>query len=100
MTQAPNQIERLESIIERIDNKLEAIAADQTEIKVSQARTEARVDALEEQVTELRAEQKSQFTELKSDLKSQDNRLWGFVVALFLSLGGILAKVVFFSQIP
>lgn len=88
MTQASvDRLERIESIVEKMDRKLDAIATDIVAVKISQARTEKQLDALEEHMKEM-----------KGRVQSQDNRLWGFVIILFLSLAGVLAKVVFFPQ--
>jgi septal ring factor EnvC (AmiA/AmiB activator) len=86
MTQAPpDRLDRLESVIERLDHKLDAIATDVVEIKVSQARTDERLSALD-----------TQLEDIKLQLRSQDTRLWGFIVTLSLAVIGFLSKLAFF----
>lgn len=93
ITQASaDRLERIESIVEKIDRKMDAIATDVVEVKIAQARTEERLNALETQMSDV----KSELRDVRNEVKGQDTRLWRFVVALFLSLAGVLAKVVFF----
>jgi septal ring factor EnvC (AmiA/AmiB activator) len=85
MTQAPpDRLDRLESVIEGLDRKLDAIAADVVEIKVSQARIDERFSASD-----------TQLEDIKLQLRSQDTRLWGFIVALSLAVIGFLSKLAF-----
>jgi chromosome segregation ATPase len=97
MTQAPpDRLDRLESVIERLDHKLDAIAADVVEIKVSQARTDERFSALDTQLTDLKKSTDTQLEDIKIQLRSQDTRLWGFIVTLSLAVIGFLSKLAFF----
>ena len=86
MTQAPpDRLGRIESVFERIDRKLDAIATDLTEIKISQGKMEERLNAIDQRMDN--AEER---------LKSQDNRIWGLITGVVLALFGLLAKMAFF----
>jgi NifB/MoaA-like Fe-S oxidoreductase len=128
MTQTqPDRLDQLESIIERIDRKLDGVVADLVDIKLSQARTnerfnaiDQRFNAMETQITDLKKSTETQIADLKkstetqiadlkkstetqiADLKiqvrSQDARLWGFIVTLSLAVIGFLSKLAFFSN--
>lgn len=110
MTQAPpDRLDRLESSVERL---VEVVTAMDKKLNVHIAKTDERFNAvdqrfkvLDDNLSELKAEVAAKFSDLGTDVKevrnevkSQESRLWGFVVALFLSLAGVLAKVVFFPQ--
>lgn len=84
----------LDTKIDSLAAHVDAIAADVVEIKIAQARTDERFNAIDQWFTALETD----ISDIKTQLRGQDARLWGFVVALFLSLGGVLAKVVFFPQ--
>ena len=122
MTQAaPDRIDRIEAAFEKIDRKLDAIAADQVEIKVSQAKTEERLNSIETRFEERfnaidqRFDEMGKRFEARFDAidqrfitmekrqdnfeersKSQDNRLWGLIAGVVLALFGLLAKMAFF----
>ncbi len=93
MTQTqPDRIDRLESFIERMDRKLDAIASDVQEIKldlrVYQAKTDERLNSID-----------TQLTDIKGQLKAQDARIWSLIVSAVVALMGLLAKVVFFPDL-
>lgn len=95
MTQtAPGRLDRIEAAFEKIDRKLDAIASNVVEIKIAQAKADERLNALEAGMADFKAE----LRDVRGEIKGQDARLWGFVIALFLSLAGVLAKVVFFPS--
>lgn len=92
MTQTqPDRLDQLESIIERVDRKIDAISTDLGELKletrVNHAQTSEKLDSLTQRVGSL-----------EEKVKAQDNRLWSFVTALILALVGLLAKLAFFLQ--
>ncbi len=78
----------------KLGDKIDPIAADVVEMKIAQARTEERLNSLETGISDIKTELK----DIRSEVRGQDARLWGFVVALFLALAGVLTKVVFFPQ--
>lgn len=99
MTQTqPDRLDQLESFIERMDSKLDTIASDLGEVKLFQARTDERLRNLETQVSGLKVDLKADVTDIKTQLRSQDNRLWGFVAAVFLTAFGFVAKLAFFPE--
>jgi septal ring factor EnvC (AmiA/AmiB activator) len=110
MTQTqPDRLDQLESVIERIDRKLDIISADIVEIKVSQARTDERLNSLEGQLLDFKKSTDTQFADLKKStdtqfadirvqLRAQDSRLWTFISALVLAVVGLLTKFLFFPQ--
>lgn len=96
MTQTqPDRLDQLESFIERMDSKLDTIASDLAEVKLFQARTDERLRNLGFQVSGLKVDLKADITDIKTQLRSQDNRLWGFVAAVFLTVFGFVAKFAF-----
>jgi len=107
MTQTqPDRLDQLESVIERMDRKLDAIGSDITEIKISLARTDERLNSVETQVSDLKnnIDQRfsavdTQFSDIKTQLRAQDSRLWTFISALVLAVVGLLAKFLFFPQV-
>jgi prophage regulatory protein len=78
------RVEDFQEDFERLTQSFEAIAADVVEIKVSQARTDERFSASD-----------TQLEDIKLQLRSQDTRLWGFIVALSLAVIGFLSKLAF-----
>ncbi len=99
MTQAqPDRLDQLESVIERIDRKLDIISVDIVEIKVSQARTDERLNSMEVQVSDLKKSTDTQFADIRVQLRAQDGRLWTFISALVLAVVGLLTKFLFFPQ--
>jgi tetrahydromethanopterin S-methyltransferase subunit G len=100
MTQAPpDRLDRIESSVERL---VEVVAAMDKKLDIHIARTDERFnsidqrfDAMEQRFSALDED----ISDIKTQLRGQDARLWGFVVALFLALAGVLAKVVFFPQV-
>ncbi|MGB8701909.1 MAG: hypothetical protein WCD18_21040 [Thermosynechococcaceae cyanobacterium] len=99
MTQTqPDRVDQLESLIERIDRKLDTIASDIIEIKISQARTDERLNSLEVQVSDIKKNTDTQFADIKTQIRAQDARLWTFVTGLIIAVVGLLAKFLFFPQ--
>lgn len=100
MTQAPpDRLDRLESSVERL---VDTVAAMDKKLDIHIARTDERFNAIDQRFDTI--DQRfdaidQRIGNVEQSLKAQDSRLWGFVVALFLSLAGVLAKVVFFPQV-
>jgi septal ring factor EnvC (AmiA/AmiB activator) len=84
MTQAIEASDVLR-LIEKVDTAIAVIQADVTDIKISQAKADERLQSIE-----------TQLNDLKLQVRSQDNRLWTFVGGLFLTVLGFLAKFAFF----
>ncbi|MBW4554018.1 MAG: hypothetical protein KME35_23390 [Aphanocapsa sp. GSE-SYN-MK-11-07L] len=83
MTQATDSdIKELRDLILGLDKKIDAL---DKKVDVFSARTDERLKALE-----------TQGAEINVQLRSQDNRLWTFVAAAFLTVLGFLAKFAFF----
>ena len=101
MTQAPpDRLGRIESVFERIDRKLDAIAADLVELKISQGRMEERFNAIDQRFDSVDQRFNSvdqRLDSLEERLKSQDNRIWGLIAGVVLALFGLLAKMAFFG---
>jgi septal ring factor EnvC (AmiA/AmiB activator) len=113
MTSAIEASEVLKQL-EKISVAVASIQSDVADIKISQARTDERLNGLEKSLSDTRAEFKTDIADLKTDIKTdiadlktditdirlqlraQDNRLWSFVGALFLAVLGFLAKFAFF----
>jgi chromosome segregation ATPase len=100
-----NAIEASEVLkqLDKISVAVASIQSDMADIKISQARTDERLNGLEKSLSDTRAEFKTDIADLKTDitdirlqLRAQDNRLWTFVGALFLAVLGFLAKFAFF----
>jgi archaellum component FlaC len=110
MTQTqPDRLDQLESIMERMDQKLDTITTNIIDIKISQARTDERLNSLETQVSDfkksvdtqfsdIKKSTDTQFSDIKIQLRAQDTRLWSFITALVLAVVGLLAKFLFFPQ--
>ena len=118
---APDRLDRIESAFEKIDRKLDAISADQVEIKISQAKTEERLSSMETRFEERFNSMETRFEErfnaidqrfdamdqrfatmekrqdnFEERSKSQDNRLWSLIAGVVLALFGLLVKMAFF----
>jgi septal ring factor EnvC (AmiA/AmiB activator) len=95
-TAQPDRLDQLESVIERIDRKLDAIATDLAEIKtesrVFHARTEERFNSIDQRFNSV----DQRLGSLEDRTKAQDSRLWTFVTALVLAALGTIAKLAFF----
>ena len=85
---APTIETDLGKILERIEQKLDGIREDVTEIKVGQARLEERMTAVEGEVKDLKDEIK--------DLKtSQRNQIWALIGILgTVALGAVVRFVI------
>jgi hypothetical protein len=59
------------------------------------ARTDERFNAIDERFKFI----VTQLVEIKAQLKSQDNRLWGFIAVLSVAVIGFLGKLAFFPDI-
>jgi septal ring factor EnvC (AmiA/AmiB activator) len=112
----PDRVEQLETFLERIDRKLDAINTDIMEIKISQAKTEERFNSVDQrfnaidsqladikkstdtQFAEIRKSTDTQLTDIKVQIRAQDSRLWTFITALILAVVGLLTKFLFFPQ--
>jgi septal ring factor EnvC (AmiA/AmiB activator) len=97
-TAQPDRIDQLESVIERVDRKLDAIATDLAEMKtdarVFQARTEERFNSIDQRFNSV----DQRLGALEDRTKAQDSRLWTFVTALVLAALGTIAKLAFFPS--
>ncbi len=90
MTQTqPDKLDRLESFIERIDRKLDAIASDVQDMKlesrVFQARADERFNSIDKRFSSIDGRFKSvdtQLSDIKVKLRAPDTRLWGFIATL------------------
>ncbi|NCJ07235.1 hypothetical protein GS597_12105 [Synechococcales cyanobacterium C] len=86
---APDRLDRIEAAVEQIVTRLDSIGDDVTDLKISVARMEARTDerlkAVEDQISELRIQ-----------VRGQDVKLWGAIAALFIALMVSLTKLAFF----
>lgn len=93
MTQTqPDRIDRIESFIERMDRKLDAIATDVQSIKlesqVFQAKTGERLDSIDQRLDRI-----------EKRIDTQDARIWTLIVSAVVALMGLLAKLAFFPDI-
>ena len=78
----PTTVEiRLEDVLIKMENRLERIENELTDLKVNQSRMEEKLDAID-----------TSLSELKKQTDKQDNRLWLLISGMFLALLGILAK--------
>lgn len=124
MTQTTDTTEVLKQL-GKLTTVVESIQTDVQEIKISQARTEERFNSIDQrinslgtrledfkkssdtqiadlkkstetQITDLKKSTEIQFADVKMQLRSQDNRLWTFLAALFLAVLGFAAKLILF----
>ena len=89
-------LEKLEHKIEtgqtRTEAKLDQLMNRIEVLEVGQARLEEKINGMNQ-----RFETSDQhFNRIEDNLKRQDNRLWGFLVAFGIALLGLLAKYAFF----
>jgi hypothetical protein len=83
MTQATDtDIGEIRDLLLGLDKKLDVYVA----------KTDEQLKGIETQISDL----KVNIGDIKLQLRSQDNRLWTFVGALFLAVLGFLAKFAFF----
>ncbi|NJM64499.1 MAG: hypothetical protein HC851_01925 [Acaryochloris sp. RU_4_1] len=98
------EIREVKELILGLDKKIDAL---DKKVEVSAARTEERLKALETQAADFKKSTDTQLADLKKNtdtqladirvqLRSQDNRLWTFIVALFLAVFGFAAKLILF----
>ncbi|MGF1603822.1 MAG: hypothetical protein ACFCU8_17715 [Thermosynechococcaceae cyanobacterium] len=111
----------LRTLIEKLDHKIDQISTDVVEVKVSLSAVNERFNTLDAKTDErfntLNAKTDERFIainqrfdnvdqrfdnvdqrlgSLESSLKAQDNRIWSLIVAVFLALFSLLAKMSFF----
>lgn len=100
MTQTqPDRIDKLESFIERMEHKLDAIAADvqesKLEARVFQAKAEERFNSIDERFKTI--DQRLERIEKRIDV--QDTRTFGLIISAVVGLMGLLAKLIFFPDV-
>lgn len=83
----------IRDLILGLDKKIDAL---DKKLEITAARTDERLKALETQVVDYKKNTDTQLTDIKLQLRSQDNRLWGFLAALFLAVLGFAAKLLLF----
>jgi peptidoglycan hydrolase CwlO-like protein len=71
----------LDKKIDGVDKKLDSV---DKKLDVYIAKTDEQLKNLETQISDI-----------KVQMRSQDNRLWGFVAAVFLTVFGFVAKLTF-----
>ncbi|NJK29932.1 MAG: hypothetical protein HC940_07165 [Acaryochloris sp. SU_5_25] len=79
----------IRDLILGLDKKIDAL---DKKVEVSAARTEERFNSIDQRFTSL----ETQVADIRVQLRSQDNRLWAFIVALFLAVFGFAAKLILF----
>lgn len=57
---------------------------------------DVRFSSIDTQLADIKKSTDTQLSDIRLQMRSQDNRLWTFVVALFLAVLGFLAKFAFF----
>ncbi|MDG2991113.1 hypothetical protein L3556_09265 [Candidatus Synechococcus calcipolaris G9] len=87
-----SDIKSLQGHIQAMDKKLEIYIATTAE----------KFNTIEAKIDAVRVEVKTtneQITDLSKRQTSTDNRLWAFLVALFFTMAGLLAKVTLFDKV-
>jgi hypothetical protein len=51
------------------------------------------------QLSDIKKSTEIQFSDIKTQLRSQDNRLWGFIAVLSVAVIGFLGKLAFFPDL-
>jgi flagellar capping protein FliD len=93
MTQATDT--EIRDLILGLDKKLDVYIAQSTEqFKNIETRLSDFKESTDTQLSDL----KTQLSETRTQLRSQDTRLWGFIVTLSLAVIGFLSKLAFFPQ--
>ncbi|WNC31883.1 MULTISPECIES: hypothetical protein [unclassified Thermosynechococcus] len=72
------------------------------EVKVGQAEIREKFNTMEAKIEAVRLEvqnNREQLVELGKRQSSTDNRLWALLVALFLMVAGLLAKITLFDRV-
>jgi predicted nucleic acid-binding Zn-ribbon protein len=98
-TEIRNLIFNLDKKIDALDKKVEVSAA-RTEERFNRidqrfASLETQVADLKKQVVDIRSDFKADIADIRVQLRSQDNRLWAFIVALFLAVYGTSPTPIF-----
>ncbi|NJN39201.1 MAG: hypothetical protein HC790_11590 [Acaryochloridaceae cyanobacterium CSU_3_4] len=101
----------IRDLILGLDKKIEGL---DKKIEISAARTEERFNSIDQrfiyletqvadfkkstdtQLADLKKNTDTQLADIRVQLRSQDNRLWTFIVALFLAVFGFAAKLILF----
>jgi hypothetical protein len=78
--------------------RLDTIASDIQDIKISQARTEEKVIALEQRIGDLDKSLGKRMDSLEQRNVAQDVRFWGFLGIIVTALIGLLSKLAFFPE--
>lgn len=110
MTQTqPDRLDQMESLIEKIDRKLDAIATEVQDIKlesrVFQAQTTVkleamsqRTDAVESNLTQRIDALDKKIDRIEIRINAQDLRFWDLIGILMTALFGTVAKLAFFPN--
>lgn len=69
---------------------LATVQSDVFEIKLSQARADEKLNALDERLSLFREDVNSKFTSLESEMQGQNSRLWTLVTGLLISLAAVI----------
>jgi hypothetical protein len=96
MTQATDtDIRELRDLILGLDKKIDGL---DKKLEVYIAQSSEQMKGLDTQLSDLKKNTDTQFSDIKTQLRSQDTRLWGFIVTLSLAIIGFLSKLAFFPQ--
>jgi hypothetical protein len=112
MTQAPpDRLDRIETTVEQLS---QSILGMDKKLDIFIAKTDERFNSIDlrfsaidtqladlkkstdTQLADLKKSTDTQLTDIKIQLRSQDTRLWGFIVTLSLAVIGFLSKLAFF----
>jgi septal ring factor EnvC (AmiA/AmiB activator) len=84
---------KLDVHIAKTEEQLKSLETQTSDLKGS---TDTKLADLKQLIVDTRGDLKTDITELRLQQRAQDNRLWSFLGALFLSALGFLAKFAFF----
>lgn len=85
MQTADSEVRELRDLILGLDKKMDVFIA----------RTDERFNNMDERFKSI----DTQLSDIKIQLRGQDSRLWGFIVALSLAIIGFLTKLAFFPDV-
>jgi hypothetical protein len=101
MTQATDtDIREIRDLLVGLDKKIDGV---DKKLDIHIARTEeqfksidVRFSSIDVQLADIKKSTDTQLADMRLQMRSQDNRLWTFVAAIFLAGFGIIAKQSFF----
>lgn len=88
--------DKIDTVSKKLEDKIDAVAADVNDLKIAQAKNDERFNSIDQRFNNV----EQRLDTFEDRIKTQDNRFWGIITGMFITLFGLLAKMAFFPGTP